>query len=498
MRCTSTGRLCDGYGPLAIASLPFDIQGSDEERRSYHYFRLKTATAILGSQDARYWTDCLFQLSYQQPAIKHALIAMASIHEALECTDWYLNVKDNDQSRGLRMFSWKQYNQAIQSILRDTSNQKMPIEILIILCLLFNQCDNFQCDYSAAYTHIKSGLKLVQQWSEQVQDSSIPSNNVTATTAEMIREHVAPMLTRLDVQAAFLMHSDAFSPPYTELTKQDPPMIPDDFTSFSQARQVFDHAASWMFHVLGKAPSDCEFKGREKCVDLFERWWLAFGALIGRTPVRLGGNDDRAARLLRIYYNFARIVLDTHYDSDEMGFDKQTERFDVMVQQAHDLVQLPYTSSDSPSQPFSFDISLASPLNYVGARCRYPHIRRQAIQILKDAVKTSWNCEHCALVAQYLMETEEKGLKPTHCKDIPSHQRVRRIYSDICFEEGHIKISYVKHPYTAETPVNVAVVPLLNSAQGIISTDGKMELAPVPPDQNQQHDSSSSERSASS
>lgn len=412
---------------------------------------------------------------------------MASIHEALESTDWYMNAKDNDHARKLRMFSWKQYNQAIQNILRDTSDQKMPLEILIILCLLFNQYDNFQCDYAAAYMHIKSGLKLVQQWSEQVKDSSIPSNNVTATTADMIREHVAPMLVRLDVQAAFLQHSSAFSPSYTDLTQQDPPILPEDFTSFSQARQLFDHAASWMFHVLRKSPEESDFKGKEKCVDLFERWWLAFGALVGRTPVRLGSDDDRAARLLRLYYNFARIVLDTHHDSDEMGFDDQTERFDVMVQQANDLTQLPHSSNEGTSQPFSFDISLASPLNFVGARCRYPHIRRQAIAILKSAVKTSWNCEHCALVAQYLMDTEEKGLgSVTHCRDVPSHQRVRRIFSDICFEEGHIKLSFVKHPYTAETPVNVAIIPLLNSDADVITTKGAVKLPPMPMEQLQQ------------
>ena len=478
-RCTSTGRLCDGYGALAIASLPFDIQGTSEERRGYHYFRLQTATAILGSQDASYWTDCLFQLSYQQPAIKHALIAMASMHEALETTDWYMNARDNDKGLKLRMFSWKQYNHAIRSILRETTEHKMPIEILIILCLLFNQYDNFQCDYAAAYMHIKSGLKLIEQWSEQVNKSSISSSNVTATTADMIRDHVAPMLTRLDVQAAFLMHSDAFSPAYEELTERSPPAIPEMFESFSQARQAFDHAASWMFHVLGRKPEASEFKAKEKCVALYERWWTAFGALIGRSPVRLGSDDDRAARLLRVYYNFARIVLDTHHDKDEMGFDQQTERFDVMVQQAQDLVQLPY-SGEKPGQPFSFDISLASPLNYVALRCRYHHIRRQAITMLKAAVKTSWNCEHCALEAQYMMETEERALGTiTTCKDIPSEQRIRRVTAEICFDEGHIKLSYVRYPYTADTAVHTAILPLLDSAPEVVTTKGSIEMPPV-------------------
>jgi hypothetical protein len=326
LRCTKTGRLCDGYGPLAIASLPFDIQGTDEEKRSYHFFRLQTATAILGQQDASYWTSSLLQLAYAQPAIKHVLIAMASIHEALQSTDWYLNANDNDRGRALRMFSWKQYNEAIQNILKDTAVNKMPLEILIIMCILFNQYDNFQCDYAAAFMHIQSGLKLIRQWSLKNERSSHPTStkaSATTTAADMIEKHVAPILVRLNVQASLLMHSEAHSPPYTEYAMTWPPIIPADFYTFSEARKIFDHVASYMFHVLGRRPEDCKVEKKPEVKELYERWWLAFGSLLARTPVRLGSDDDRAARLLRVYYNFARIVLDTHHDLDEMGFDAQ-------------------------------------------------------------------------------------------------------------------------------------------------------------------------------
>jgi hypothetical protein len=142
MRCTSTGRPCDGYGPLAIASLPFDIPGTEQERRSYHYFRLQTSAAILGSQDAAFWTASLLQLSWKQPAIKHALIAMASLHEALESTNWYLQASDNDLGRRLRLFSCAQYSNAIQLVLQSTSTSRLPLEVLIVLCLLVSiYCD---------------------------------------------------------------------------------------------------------------------------------------------------------------------------------------------------------------------------------------------------------------------------------------------------------------------------------------------------------------------
>jgi len=236
-----------------------------------------------------------------------------------------------------------------------------------------------------------------------------------------------------------------------------------------------------MFHVLGKRPEECDEAKKPLVKDTYERWWLSFSSLLARTPVRLCSDDDRAARLLRVYYNFTRIVLDTHHDTDEMGSDHQTERFDVMVQQCQNVISLPPSSGENPGQPFSFDVLLASPPNFVGARCRFPHIRKQAIRLLKTAVKSSWNSEHCALVGQYTMETEEKGLDTVdHCEDIPGENRIRRIYSDICFEEHHIKLSYVRYPYTAESPMHVVIVPLKVSR--IVLTEGSMEMAPIRPE----------------
>lgn len=318
------------------------------------------------------------------------------------------------------------------------------------------------------------GLKLIEDWSK-------PATTSTLTSAELVRDHVAPMLCRLDVQACFLMHSEAHSPAYDQLTKTDPPLIPKDFDSFSQARILFDHAASFMFNMLGKRREDCNPSGVVKAREVFECWWLRFTSLVARTPVHLGSEDDRAIRLLRIYYSFARIVLDTHHDGDEMGFDKQTERFQTMVQQARDLDRFPSAAAEGAMQPFSFDISLASPLNFVGARCREPKIRRQAVALLRAAVKSSWNSDHCATIAQCLLQLEEHDLgEVTRCEDIPSTRRVRRVMTEVCFEEDCIKLTYVRHPYSEAVPIHEAILPL-NQPGGPVTPEKIVHLHPSPP-----------------
>jgi hypothetical protein len=152
-----------------------------------------------------------------------------------------------------------------------------------------------------------------------------------------------------------------------------------------------------------------------------------------------------------------------------------------MVPQCQDVISLPLSSGETPGQPFSFDVLLASPLNFVGARCRFRHIRKQATRLVKTAVKSSWNSEHCALFAHYIMQTEESGLGTVkHCKDIPSENRIRRIYSDICCEEHHIKLSYIRYPYTARSPMHVAIISLKVSRT--VSTECSVETEPIVPD----------------
>jgi hypothetical protein len=84
LRCTSASRRCDGYVPTGVTHLNVDAPGDYEEQRGYHYFRLKSAGEILKQQDADFWESLFLQASHSQPAVKHALIAVASIHESLE------------------------------------------------------------------------------------------------------------------------------------------------------------------------------------------------------------------------------------------------------------------------------------------------------------------------------------------------------------------------------------------------------------------------------
>lgn len=110
-RYTSTGRRCDGYQaelllgtsksvtsqctltPAATTSLPnlqlsripsLELAGNKLERRSFHFFRSRTASQLSGLYGDTFWNLQILQAAHYQPSIKHAIIAPGSLPERFE------------------------------------------------------------------------------------------------------------------------------------------------------------------------------------------------------------------------------------------------------------------------------------------------------------------------------------------------------------------------------------------------------------------------------
>ena len=119
IRCTSTGRKCDGYvetRPRANAKsktkppLPklsevgkkkwhrgqdcsslivprgpcVDIEGSFKERRSFYYFRSRNMSSMPGNFEPYFWDHLVLQFSHCDPTIRYSLIALSAIYEEHE------------------------------------------------------------------------------------------------------------------------------------------------------------------------------------------------------------------------------------------------------------------------------------------------------------------------------------------------------------------------------------------------------------------------------
>jgi hypothetical protein len=144
LRCTSTDRACDGYcivEPLSSShsdvvsvsagpSFDIHVHTTPESRRSFAFFMQRTCPQQAGFFGSDFWERLVFQAAYHESAVRHAIVAIGSLHELSENQT---ALKDVDKS-----FALEQYNLAIRDLLLPLSKSgKRGVDVCLISCLLF-------------------------------------------------------------------------------------------------------------------------------------------------------------------------------------------------------------------------------------------------------------------------------------------------------------------------------------------------------------------------
>ena len=165
MRCTSTGRKCDGYQstdkkldqsttttpvletalhiirakkvPIPKATSPFlTFDGNDLEKRGFHFFRTRTVPQLCGFFDEDLWQRVVLQATFQEPAIRHAVFALGSLHERYEMGDLTVFASNFDKSQG--GLALEQYTKAINKLIRLKSPEdKRSLDVCLMASVLF-------------------------------------------------------------------------------------------------------------------------------------------------------------------------------------------------------------------------------------------------------------------------------------------------------------------------------------------------------------------------
>lgn len=138
IKCTSTGRICDGYSGLGIEPwtqpdlmpaweatiAPTPFRG--KESRSLLFFRERTVHQLNSFFPNHFWSDIVPQIAQTEPSVRHALVAFSGFHERF--VRGSIPVDEH--------FGFKQYNLAIRQLLECRSSQISQL-IGLLCCLLF-------------------------------------------------------------------------------------------------------------------------------------------------------------------------------------------------------------------------------------------------------------------------------------------------------------------------------------------------------------------------
>ena len=192
-RCISSGRECEGYYPatekqvkttrpvrqyvpiipktspvqpkLAITlsfTSPTQVDLTPPERWHLHFFHNATARLCGAYFHDEFWHGLIHQLSEEQPAVRHAVIAMSARQTQFERAQLRQATESEQQ-----LLSLKQCNKAIASLRRVLAKEPPGVarnQVVLATCAVLVYLALFEDDPKIADYHFHSGYRLLQEW----------------------------------------------------------------------------------------------------------------------------------------------------------------------------------------------------------------------------------------------------------------------------------------------------------------------------------------------
>ena len=412
--------------PVSVRSSSFD---DAESSRSFLYFWERTSSNLSGDQDQRFWKDFVLQFSNTQPAIKHMLAAIGSLHESLDLGS---STVGNDKVGKLQLHAFEHHHAAIQ-LLKDSAED---LETALVSCILFICFETLQRDFVSTVNVLRSGLQVLAQWRRSTEASQRPST---------IKTEVVPVICSITRQLSNFVEAAAIGiSPQAQcydsacLTLAPAVELPTSFLNLQHARDslaaVIDHGYGFVDPVWRTPDYALTADFDYQTQILLRSWYTRFSAC-----TLDNAQTQKEAELMRIQYHVACIMAAPLHREGEIHFDDYTEQFETIISLGEHLLEVDKANGDSPSwtpiggEPEELRPGMIPALALCAMRCRCPRIRRRAIAVLKSR---SWregfaHSGTAAIIAEKIIDVEEEGLnQPRSRSDIPFSKRIRVLRVD--------------------------------------------------------------------
>ncbi|KAK2604863.1 hypothetical protein N8I77_007758 [Diaporthe amygdali] len=457
LRCTKTGRKCDGYlDPRNLASRrrPKDPTPQDrvlgplldlstpEEKRAFYFFQHVTAPCISGDFDAVFWRSVVLQVAQTEPAVRHAVLSVSTLHEGLTQG----TIVQSTDGCPTQSFALQQYNKAIARLLDQMNNPLTKPLASLLTCVLFVCIEFLQGKDKESLIHLEQGRQLLTRLDERYNGPEM----------ECILRHVVPLYTRLSL-TSFLFGGTPVALPDSLKSRGD---IPDTFGSMDHLRYFMHEFMEQAFrftHRARPAKNSSDSISRET-MQLLEveqdrllcrlaKFNVAF-SLFQASRTKPG--PENTLLVLQMYLHAQYIWISTALSSSEVVYDNYLAQFAAIVPlaaayidletsqqhqpvfppQRHGSATIPTHPSSGPSQQlpggnFTFETHIIPPLYYVATKCRHPLIRRSALSLLRrdpSRRENLWRASVMGALAGHVVSLEEQWAQRQSFSSISASQ----------------------------------------------------------------------------
>lgn len=445
-RCVSTGRKCDGYtqpnssGPGA----PHELRESaaiisTKESRALEFFFNTTSYQLAGFFEGDFWRRSVLQLSLSEPPIRQALAALGSLHmsEARSLDTWAVDSADADHL----------YIRAIRSTVDKAAMGDSAVPVVVMASILFTSYEFLRRNAAAAATHIANGISILRIWSrssQTTQNRSFSREKYPSYEAQFLHSELAPILT------LFSLNASEFSPfPKNRLilheSKTGAPEMPARFETLREARVALVDlvtASAAFFQSLDvqvnadQTPSPGILAPSEDLRISFDLWKTNFQDLLQRCESTWSTEEKAAANVIRIMQYGSEVGLAAYVVPNECEWDTRRKEYEEILRVSEALVADSADNADGLSKEFNLEVGLIYPMHAVAWKCRYPRIRRRALDLLLRSSRREWLLDsrqyHAIFTRIMAIEEECLGLAPDAVPDDsvlpPEHARVHDFF----------------------------------------------------------------------
>ncbi|KAF5006678.1 hypothetical protein FDECE_6970 [Fusarium decemcellulare] len=409
LRCIKTGRRCDGYrtspnsSPEPSSLSPAPGFNSPAETHAFDYYRTRTSKILSGAIDGSFWSGIVLKMSATEPAVRHAILAISSLHEVVEARSRNPHGKALDTR-----FAFRQYGNAITS-LRNWSQREEPSVIPLLVCLLFI-CVEFLADRdSAAQMHILQGRKIL---------SGLADGHTPAM--EVVKHSLVPIYARLSLSSFLFGTRPAPIPIHLRGWTE----VPAVYATVEQARcglyLIVDECLQFSvraYEIMYNPNADpeqlqlLEYE-QQRLLSQLSRWHAAFTVLTSMSPQ--APVLETSQNILRLFHQAAFIWVSTCLHPYEVKYDAHVAGFSAIISLASTIIGSAPTNSKL--EPFTFETELVAPVYWTAVKCRHPLLRRAALKLLtreqmRNRRENLWHVRETAVIAARIIEIEETGVE---------------------------------------------------------------------------------------
>lgn len=448
-RCVRAGRQCEGYAVMfkSAPSLPvghrfvhyyhaepprmnspeateLDMQA----RRALDFFHHQTAFQLDQPFAIDLWTKSLACIMQHEPAVKHGVIALATLHEN------FLQLPNADNYEERKILALQHYGKSINAIVQLNAKDVDSVSATtLITCLLYCLIETLQGHYQSSAKHVVAGLQILADIDRGV----LSHKQAVADISEPLLHLLRHLFTNLLMQAMAL-DDPALSTSAMVRVKKSHHIVSKVFHSTDQALAELSSiindllltmmwVSTYGIDVDFYPPNEELLDARNALNSRHEKWASAYYDLLSNVE-----KDQRKPRtnaevvallVLRVNHLLCRISMTGLYSQPQSSFDEHLDKFQAMIGLIRRILELEKQDSKLPSnrsasdsakpttsQPlFSMTLGIIPALFFTCTRCRHYQTRLQALHLLSTIKRreTCWDSHLVTWVSRRFITIEE-------------------------------------------------------------------------------------------